>query len=151
MSRSRGGCRERLSNEGLTSSLVMSVWCWANWCKLFCRTIQDPSSQILKWRASPKTVLIIKKIRDDAVDEPFVQLALWLVQVSWLSLLSLSLLQFSQWSCGIEHRIHIMNSPFICFTANNLLFAGQLSLLASTAVWKMSSSLLGMWAVGCTD
>jgi len=82
MSRSRGGCRERLSNEGLSSSLVMSVWCRANWCKLFCRTIQDPSSQILKWRTSPKTVLIIKKIRDDAVDEPFVQLALWLVQVS---------------------------------------------------------------------
>jgi len=48
---------------------------------LFCSTIQDPSSQILKWRAAPKTVLVIKKIWDDVVDEPFVQLASWLVQV----------------------------------------------------------------------
>ena len=47
----------------------------------YCRTIQDPSSQMLKWRAPPKTVLIIKKIYDDVVDDPFVQLASWLVQV----------------------------------------------------------------------
>jgi len=56
-------------------------WCRAYWFILFCRTIQDPSSQILKWRAAPKTVLVIKKIWDDVVDEPFVQLASWLVQV----------------------------------------------------------------------
>lgn len=60
---------------------MLMHWYRAYWFILFCRTIQDPSSQILKWRAAPKTVLVIKKIWDDVVDEPFVQLASWLVQV----------------------------------------------------------------------
>ena len=75
---------------------VVICWCGAYWCILFCRTIQDPSSQILKWRAAPKTVLVIKKIWDDVVDEPFVQLASWLVQVSqgyWPTILKFAILK----------------------------------------------------------
>jgi len=77
-------CLSAETKSPFTVRCLFVLICWRGtyWCILFCRTIQDPSSQILKWRAAPKTVLVIKKIWDDVVDEPFVQLASWLVQVS---------------------------------------------------------------------
>jgi NAD+ kinase len=46
------------------------------------RTIQDPASQRLTWYKPPLTVLVIKKVRDVSVLQPFVQLVKWLIQVS---------------------------------------------------------------------
>ncbi|XP_055921259.1 NAD kinase-like isoform X3 [Eupeodes corollae] len=42
--------------------------------------IQDPASQRLTWYKPPLTVLVIKKVRDSTVLQPFVQLVEWLVQ-----------------------------------------------------------------------
>ncbi|CAB0010766.1 unnamed protein product [Nesidiocoris tenuis] len=42
-------------------------------------TIQDPASQRLTWYKPPMTVLVIKKIRDATVLQPFVQLVRWLI------------------------------------------------------------------------
>jgi len=44
-------------------------------------TIQDPGSQTLTWFKPPLTILIIKKIRDESVDGPFVDLTSWLIKV----------------------------------------------------------------------
>jgi hypothetical protein len=46
------------------------------------RTIQDPASQRLTWYKPPLTVLVIKKVRDVSVLQPFVQLVKWLIEVS---------------------------------------------------------------------
>jgi hypothetical protein len=46
------------------------------------RTIQDPASQRLTWYKPPLTVLVIKKVRDISVLQPFVQLVNWLIEVS---------------------------------------------------------------------
>lgn len=46
------------------------------------RTIQDPASQRLTWYKPPLTVLVIKKVRDVSVLQPFVQLVNWLIEVS---------------------------------------------------------------------
>ncbi|XP_048267749.1 NAD kinase-like isoform X3 [Bombus affinis] len=43
-------------------------------------TIQDPASQRLTWYKPPLTVLVIKKIRDNSVLPPFVQLVTWLIR-----------------------------------------------------------------------
>lgn len=48
--------------------------------KLFFRQIQDPASQRLTWYKPPLTVLVIKKVRDSTVLNPFVKLVEWLVQ-----------------------------------------------------------------------
>ncbi|XP_034244105.1 NAD kinase-like isoform X1 [Thrips palmi] len=42
-------------------------------------TVQDPASQRLKWHKKPLTVLVIKKVRDRTVMQPFVRLTNWLV------------------------------------------------------------------------
>lgn len=42
-------------------------------------TIQDPASQRLTWYKSPLTVLVIKKVRDVSVLQPFVELVKWLL------------------------------------------------------------------------
>ncbi|KAL1122203.1 hypothetical protein AAG570_003608, partial [Ranatra chinensis] len=44
------------------------------------RTIQDPASQRLTWYKPPLTVLVIKKVRDVSVLQPFVQLVRWLIE-----------------------------------------------------------------------
>ncbi|KAK9745430.1 ATP-NAD kinase N-terminal domain [Popillia japonica] len=44
------------------------------------RTIQDPASQRLTWYKPPLTVLVIKKVRDASVLNPFVQLVQWLIE-----------------------------------------------------------------------
>ncbi|PSN46488.1 hypothetical protein C0J52_19101 [Blattella germanica] len=44
------------------------------------RTIQDPASQRLTWYKPPLTVLVIKKVRDVSVLQPFVQLVKWLIE-----------------------------------------------------------------------
>ncbi|KAK9496674.1 hypothetical protein O3M35_013071 [Rhynocoris fuscipes] len=44
-------------------------------------TIQDPASQRLTWYKPPLTVLVIKKVRDVSVLQPFVQLVHWLIEV----------------------------------------------------------------------
>lgn len=46
------------------------------------RTIQDPASQRLTWYKPPLTVLVIKKVRDVTILQPFVQLVRWLIEVS---------------------------------------------------------------------
>lgn len=43
-------------------------------------TLQDPGSQRLTWYKSPLTVLIIKKIHDEMVITPFVELVSWLIK-----------------------------------------------------------------------
>lgn len=43
------------------------------------RTIQDPASQRLTWYKAPMTVLVIKKVRDAGVIQPFIQLVQWLI------------------------------------------------------------------------
>ena len=54
---------------------------WTNLI-LFCRTIQDPRSQRLTWYKPPLSVLVIKKIFDADVIEPYLELVTWLVEVS---------------------------------------------------------------------
>lgn len=49
--------------------------------------IQDPCKLMLMWKKKPQSVLIIKKIWDDMVDEAFVELAAWLVQVKKMEVL----------------------------------------------------------------
>ncbi|KAK2149135.1 hypothetical protein LSH36_465g01011 [Paralvinella palmiformis] len=43
-------------------------------------TLQDPGSQRLTWYKSPLTVLILKKIHDEMVITPFVELVSWLIK-----------------------------------------------------------------------
>ncbi|GIX78573.1 hypothetical protein CEXT_274731 [Caerostris extrusa] len=42
-------------------------------------TIQDPASQRLTWNKPPLTVLVIKKVHDISVIQPFIDLVKWLV------------------------------------------------------------------------
>ena len=42
-------------------------------------TIQDPASHMLTWCKPPRTVLVIKKVRDAAVIPPFIQLVKWIM------------------------------------------------------------------------
>ncbi|KAL3861986.1 hypothetical protein ACJMK2_007992 [Sinanodonta woodiana] len=44
-------------------------------------TIPDPASQKLKWHKPPLSVLVVKKIQDDAVLGPFKELIIWLIEV----------------------------------------------------------------------
>lgn len=51
---------------------------------LFClcsRHIQDPASQRLTWNKPPVNVLVIRKIRDESLVEPFKELCRFLVEV----------------------------------------------------------------------
>lgn len=43
------------------------------------RQIQDPASQRLTWYKPPLAVLVIKKVRDSKVLQPFVELVEWLI------------------------------------------------------------------------
>ncbi|XP_063243275.1 NAD kinase-like isoform X5 [Bacillus rossius redtenbacheri] len=43
-------------------------------------TIQDPASQRLTWYKPPLTVLVIKKVRDVSVLQPFTELVKWLIE-----------------------------------------------------------------------
>lgn len=45
------------------------------------RHIQDPASQRLTWNKPPKSVLVIKKIRDASLLQPFKQLCMYLTEV----------------------------------------------------------------------
>ena len=45
------------------------------------RHVTDPSSQRLVWKATPLSVLIIKKIYDISVLGPFKEMTKWLSQV----------------------------------------------------------------------
>ena len=46
------------------------------------RHIQDPASQRLTWNKSPKSVLVIKKIRDASLLQPFKELCVYLMEAS---------------------------------------------------------------------
>lgn len=48
---------------------------------LFSRHIQDPASQRLTWNKPPKSVLVIKKIRDASLLQPFKELCVYLTEV----------------------------------------------------------------------
>lgn len=52
-------------------------------CNCFDRTIQDPASQRLTWYKTPMTVLVVKKVRDSTVLQPFVELVKWLIVVNY--------------------------------------------------------------------
>ncbi|XP_063612088.1 NAD kinase-like isoform X2 [Penaeus indicus] len=54
-----------------------SFW-WDSYFSSFLRTIQDPASQRLTWYKPPLSVLVIKKVRDAQVIQPFIQLVKWL-------------------------------------------------------------------------
>jgi NAD+ kinase len=43
--------------------------------------IQDPASQRLTWNKPPLSVLVIKKVRDSKVIQPFVDLVEWLIRI----------------------------------------------------------------------
>ena len=45
------------------------------------RHIQDPASQRLTWNKPPANVLVIRKIRDEGLVEPFKELCRFLVEV----------------------------------------------------------------------
>lgn len=45
------------------------------------RHIQDPASQRLTWNKPPKSVLVIKKIRDASLLQPFKELCMYLTEV----------------------------------------------------------------------
>lgn len=45
------------------------------------RHIQDPASQRLTWNKPPVNVLVIRKIRDESLVEPFKELCRFLVEV----------------------------------------------------------------------
>lgn len=45
------------------------------------RHIQDPASQQLTWNKPPKSVLVIKKIRDASLLQPFKELCIFLTEV----------------------------------------------------------------------
>ena len=49
-------------------------------------TVHDPGNTRLKWNAAPQTVLVIKKIRDDDVNDPFVKLVRCLLKVNLIVL-----------------------------------------------------------------
>ncbi|MEE6523243.1 hypothetical protein FKM82_022048, partial [Ascaphus truei] len=46
----------------------------------FLRHIQDPASQVLTWNKPPKSVLVIKKVRDASLLEPFKELCVFLTE-----------------------------------------------------------------------
>jgi len=48
-----------------------------------CRHIQDPASQRLTWSKPPLNVLVIRKIRDETLLEPFKELCRFLVEVGY--------------------------------------------------------------------
>lgn len=48
---------------------------------LYSRHIQDPASQRLTWNKPPVNVLVIRKIRDESLFEPFKELCRFLVEV----------------------------------------------------------------------
>lgn len=45
------------------------------------RHIQDPASQRLTWNKPPVNVLVIRKIRDESLVDPFKELCRFLVEV----------------------------------------------------------------------
>ena len=45
------------------------------------RHIQDPASQRLTWNNPPSNVLVIRKIHDESLVEPFKELCRYLVEV----------------------------------------------------------------------
>lgn len=47
------------------------------------RHIQDPASQRLTWSKPPLNVLVIRKIRDETLLEPFKELCRFLVEVGY--------------------------------------------------------------------
>uniref|UniRef100_A0A673GGS2 NAD(+) kinase n=1 Tax=Sinocyclocheilus rhinocerous TaxID=307959 RepID=A0A673GGS2_9TELE len=51
-----------------------------NLIAMLCEHIQDPASQRLTWNKPPKSVLIIKKIRDTSLLQPFKELCIFLTQ-----------------------------------------------------------------------
>lgn len=53
------------------------------------RHIQDPASQRLTWNKPPVNVLVIRKIRDESLVEPFKELCRFLVEVQNLIFASL--------------------------------------------------------------
>lgn len=53
---------------------------------LWLRHIQDPASQRLTWNKPPVNVLVIRKIRDESLVEPFKELCRFLVEVQDLSI-----------------------------------------------------------------
>lgn len=61
--------------SGLSCSVVPELVCLPR------RHIQDPASQRLTWNTSPKSVLVIKKIRDASLLEPFKELCRFLTEV----------------------------------------------------------------------
>ncbi|XP_071525705.1 uncharacterized protein [Panulirus ornatus] len=69
----------RSHNRRVSPSLLLtrSFW-WDQYITYFLRTIQDPASQRLTWYKPPLSVLVIKKVRDAQVIQPFIQLVKWL-------------------------------------------------------------------------
>lgn len=57
--------------------ILLKFWC----CPCVCRHIQDPASQRLTWNKPPKSVLVIKKIQDASLLEPFKELCIFLTKV----------------------------------------------------------------------
>lgn len=55
--------------------------CGDVWGFLSPRHIQDPASQRLTWNKPPKSVLVIKKIRDASLLQPFKELCMYLTEV----------------------------------------------------------------------
>lgn len=88
-------------SERLNSPVSLFIYLCA-WSRISARRhIQDPASQRLTWNTSPKSVLVIKKIRDASLLEPFKELCRFLTEVRSLHSPPLGL-NTSRWPCE-EH------------------------------------------------
>lgn len=86
-----------------TALLLQSLWSNDEWFKMYnsllplknvlitcglsfspLRHIQDPASQRLTWNKPPKSVLVIKKIQDASLLQPFKELCVFLTEVGHL-------------------------------------------------------------------
>lgn len=78
-------------------------------------TFHDPGDTRLKWNATPQTVLVIKKIRDEDVKEPFVQLIRCLLKVSLNTLANI--LSFTDF-VNLHHISELLSSSGFQLTAS---------------------------------
>lgn len=56
--------------------------------QLFVRTIHDPASQRLTWQKPPQTVLVVRKICDSKLAQPFAELVTWLITEKQMTVLA---------------------------------------------------------------
>ena len=112
---------------------------WRIVCYIFAflsRTIQDPGSQKLTWHKPPLTVLVIKKICDDSVIPPFIELVTWLLEVGTL------------WKCFLLFiaRLNMKrsNTMLVYQTSINVFWNFEAEIFETG--FKIVENFFGFWA-----